>query len=382
MFGNRIAFLQVWNNPYVRVSVWLLVAYLSFTLFKQLSSVLTMATLAYVFAYLFFPVLLWLEKHKVSRSFGVVLVFLLIVAVLSIASVLLVAVANQLGELIKQIPILVTLLRSWGTSLSSWVHTYPYLETLSAQLDQVVNSNSAELQKYAATALQKFLGQGGGALLGGLVQLAGGVFQAFLLLILSAYMMIDFERVGQTLLSIFPKPWQPLILEVSGHISTAIGGYLRGQVLIAVSVGFFIGLGLTIFGIPSGIALGFLAGLFNIVPYMGAIIAIIPAILMGLSISWVKAIIVVVVFTVVNQIEGHVLSPMILGRTTNLHPATVLLSILCGVELFGIVGALLAVPIVALGKLLLAAYYYPSRSYHGLEGIEPTMIQEDDIAPK
>ena len=130
-------------------------------------------------------------------------------------------------------------------------------------------------------------------------------------------------------------------------------------------MGIFVGVGLTLSGIPSAPAIGFLAGLFNIVPYLGVVIAITPALLLAATTKAVilKLILVVVIFVAANQIEGHLLSPLVLGRTTDLHPVTVVLAILSGLALFGIVGALVAVPLVALAKLLLQEYYYPSRVY-------------------
>ena len=100
-------------------------------------------------------------------------------------------------------------------------------------------------------------------------------------------------------------------------------------------------------------------------PYLGVVISIIPALLLAATTQAVllKLILVVVIFVAANQIEGHVLSPIVLGKTTDLHPVTVVLAILSGLTLFGIVGALVAVPLTALTKLLLQEYYFPSRVY-------------------
>jgi predicted PurR-regulated permease PerM len=168
-----------------------------------------------------------------------------------------------------------------------------------------------------------------------------------------------------SLLRIFPRTWQPFVLDLSNNTSTAVGGYLKGQLLIATFVGVFIGVLLTIFGIPSAPAIGLLAAVFNIVPYLGVVISIIPALLLAATTDAVvfKIIVVLVVFVAANQIEGHLLSPIVLGRTTDLHPVTVVLAILSGLALFGIAGALVAVPLTALTKLLLQEYYYPSRVY-------------------
>ena len=192
------------------------------------------------------------------------------------------------------------------------------------------------------------------------------VVQMVFILLLSVYMMLDYSRVNTSLLKIFPRPWQPHILEFTDLAGTAVGGYVRGQLVIAAFVGLVVAIGLSMLHIPSALAIGFLAGVFNIIPYLGPIIGAAPAMLLAAPSGVVKVLLVILVFVVANQVEGSFLSPLVLSKTTDLHPITVLLSILIGSALLGFAGALIAVPLVALGKLMIEKYYYSSRVY--LEG--------------
>lgn len=363
--GN--AFAYVWRSPYVRVAVFALLAYLAYRFVGRISSVLVLAVVSYIIAYLANPLLVWLERRRIRRGFGILLVLLLLLGLLALASTLLVAVVEQFVNLIQRLPELVTRANELIGGLSGFLERYrssPLFEDLQKRVTSFLENGAATVQSNILPFLQRLLSTTG-PLVGGLSAAAGWLGNLVVILILSIYMMAGFEKVGITLLRILPRRWQPLALELSHNVETAVGGYLRGQILIAVAIGTMIGVGLAIVGVPQAAAIGFLAGIFNIVPYLGPIIGAVPAILLALPDGWLKVVLAIVVFVAANQIEGNFLSPYILGRTTDLHPITVLLSILIGLALFGIVGALIAVPLAALGKLLLQEYYFPSRVYKG-----------------
>ena len=108
--------------------------------------------------------------------------------------------------------------------------------------------------------------------------------------------------------------------------------------------------------VPLATAIAFIAAVFNLIPYLGPVIGAVPAVLLGLTVSPLTAVLAIVVFIIANQLEANILSPMILSRSTNLHPVTVLLAIMTGLSLYGLVGALVAVPVVALFKVLIEDY--------------------------
>lgn len=352
------AFQVVWRNPYVRVPVFLLLIFLAYRFFGEISHIFVLALIAYIVAYLAHPLLNRLTARRIPRFVGVLLVVVVLLGLLVLASTLLVTVIQQFSDLIKRLPELTTNFLAWFHALAE---RYAFLQRPDKQLISLTENSAQTIQTYLLPYLQKYQS----SLLGSLFGVASGVAEGFATVILAIYMMLDYDKIGLTLLRIFPRTWQPFVLDLSGNVSTAVGGYLKGQILIATFVGVFIGIGLTLAGIPSAPAIGFLAALFNIVPYLGVVISIIPALLLAATTQAVllKLILVVVIFVAANQIEGHVLSPIVLGKTTDLHPVTVVLAILSGLTLFGIVGALVAVPLTALTKLLLQEYYFPSRVY-------------------
>ncbi|WP_293910116.1 AI-2E family transporter [Deinococcus sp.] len=362
------AFQSVWRNPYVRAVVFLLLLYVGYLIFGSVSHVVTLGIIAYVIAYLAHPLLVWLEKRKIGRGFGVLLTLIVIIGLVVLASSLLVTIFNQLSTLVSDLPRLtkLALTQGWFVSLTE---RFPALQDVSKQITEITKNGAVGLQQTLQPYIEKalpYLRANSGAFLGGVLSVAGILGESIAVLIMSIYMMIDYEKIGANFLGLFPRTWQPFVLDLSGNVGRAVGGYLKGQLIIATFVGVFIGLALAIAGIPSAPAIGFIAGAFNVVPYLGVIIGITPALLLAASAGGavtVKLLIVIGVFVAANQIEGHFLSPMVLGRTTNLHPVTVIFAILVGLTVYGILGALLAVPLAALGKLLLQEYYYPSRAY-------------------
>lgn len=356
----------VWRSPWVRAAVFLLIAYLAYQLAGRIHTVIVDFLVAFLIAYLANPLLDWLQRGRVARGLGVFFVVLLFFGLFALVGLLLVTVSGQLVMLVQRLPDQIGTLGTILDRVAGWL-TERGVGGLTNAREQIITAAQSYVQNLGdnLVPLLRDALNSTGTLFNSLLQVGGVVGQVALILLLSIYMMVDYSRINATLLTIFPRPWQPRVLEFSGLIGTAVGGYVRGQLLIAVFIGVFVWLGLTIIGVPSAAAIGFIAGAFNIVPYLGPIIGATPALLLALTMPNVvlTIVLVILVFVAANQIEGNFLSPYILSRTTDLHPVTVLVAILVGVSLLGFVGALLAVPMVALGKLALHKYYYPSRVY-------------------
>ena len=353
---------------------------------KELANVTRLALLSYLFAYLFNPLVEWLVGRRFlqtrgikpfARAIAVTVVYVIVIIFLIIASLVIATLIQQLIVFARQLP---TLFTSFENTLNGWLANLQQVPELKDVLKNVTQTIQDGLSSLVAKLLE-FLQGSGLNLISRAVGVVGNVFEYFLVFVLGGYMLFAFPAIGKTLVEVFPVRVQPVILELSKDVSTAVGGYIRGQIIIALSIGVLIGLGLTIIGLPLGLAIGFIAGLFNIVPYLGAVIAITPAILLALPSGLLKIILVGVVFTVVNQLESHVFAPQILSKSTDLNPISIILAILSGLALGGVLGALLAVPLVALAKLLIRKYWLGSR-YHGGEKVisevllEPVAAQE------
>ncbi|WP_105316673.1 AI-2E family transporter [Thermus tenuipuniceus] len=361
----REAFARVWENPYVRVLVYLLLFFLLYRFLLRAWPALSILLTAFAIAYLTHPVVRFFEGKRLPRLLGVVLVYLGLGLFLGFASFLTAQTVLELTRLAQELPRLLDPLFSWLLALPDRVRAVPVPEVLKPVLAEASRNLQGLLQGFLETLarwLQGLLAQGGN-LLGFFTSLLGGVLQLLTALTLSVYFLYDLPRLGRAALLAFPEPYQPLVAELAHKLDRSVGGFVRGQLLVAFLVGLMVGVGLWLVGVPLAASLGFLAGVFNLIPFVGVIVSGVPALLLAATGGWVKALLALLVLWLANQVEGNLLGPLIVGRATRLHPVTAIAAILLGATLFGLWGALLGVPAAAFLKVLLEDYYRKSRFY-------------------
>lgn len=376
----------IWQSPWVRALSYIaLLAFVVMVLWRFRAGygfALQIGLIGFVIAYILSPVVNALERIRIRRSISVVFVYLVLLLVLVLGSVLVSQVVAQMTVFVGQIPEAIERIGESLASLGAWFEQQ--VESLPGFLRELFASVGLELEPDEALAadiqfqIEQALEQGATALLGllrglaergpsllvtGATTILSTTLQVILILIASAYFLYDFPKFIANFRRFVPVRWRPLYADLSNKTDDAIGGYLRGQVLITTLLGILIWIGLSIVGVPLALAISFLAAIFNLVPYLGPIIGVIPAVLLGFTVSPLTALLAIVVFIVANQLEGHLLSPLILSRSTNLHPVTVLLAIIAGLGLLGFLGALIAVPVVALVKVILESYLLTGPAY-------------------
>lgn len=358
---------QVWSNPWFRLVVYVLLLVVLFQALSRVQSAITTLVLAFVFSYLTSPIVRWFEQRRLPRFIGVIAVYVGLGLFLALASVLLADMVSQLSAFVANLPAILTPFFNWVGGLPEQIGRVQLPPALEQALEQASLSLQSLLQGFTQTllnALRALLSQGGNVI-GFFASVLGGVFQLLTALTISIYLLYDLPKIGETLLKAIPLPYQPLALEIAGKLDRAVGGYVRGQILVALCVGTVVGVGLWIVGIPLAASLGFLAFIFNFIPFVGVIISSIPAILLALTQNppLIKVLLTVLVLWIANQLEGNLFGPQIVGRAVNIHPVTAISAILIFAGLFGIPGALLAVPTVAFVKVMFTDYYLNSRFY-------------------
>jgi len=234
-------------------------------------------------------------------------------------------------------------------------------DTMRDQLARVLERGTTSL----GDMFDKLLAGGPGILLGGATSLISGTAQVILILLAGAYFLADYPRITANFTRLVPPRWRPFYHDISEKADRAVGGYLRGQILVSTVLGLAIWLGLALLKVPLALSIGFIAAVFNLVPYLGPIIAAVPGILLALSVSPLTALLAIIIFVLANQLESNVLSPIILGRVVDIHPLTVLFAIMAGLSLFGLLGALLAVPVTTFVKMVYEEYVMTNSLYAG-----------------
>lgn len=360
---------EVWKLLWVRIAVYAVGFFCVFQVlgfvFGGARTAIVTLILAFVFAYLFSPVVRALERRRLPRFLGVLTVYTGLILFIGLASVLIADMVNELTRFATTLPEVLAPLVRWAEGVPDRVGQIELPPAFQGAVQQAAENLQSLLEGFTQTllrGLQALLSQGGN-LIGFFASLLGGIFQFLTALIISIYLLYDLPKISQTLFQAVPMPYQPLTSDLAGKLDKAVGGYIRGQLLVALAVGFFITIGLWVFGVPLAGSLGLLAGVFNLIPFAGVIISTIPAVLLALTVGWPQVLAVLGVVVAANQLEAHVLSPRIIGQTTSLHPVTIIGAILVGSSLFGLVGALLSVPMASFLKVLYTEFYLNSKFY-------------------
>ena len=319
---------------------------LFFWVLLQIKSILFLFVISFILAYLFNPVTDWLEKLKIPRIAGTLILLLLTFGTIIIIGIfLLPGLINELHILIKKIP-------EVGANLqNSFKDNLPkFLDTL--------NIESGGLEKYLSEKIPESIEKILLSILTGLTSVGsflGKIFYIILIPILTFYFLKDFEEIKDWIVRFIPEQYKKYIYFYGWRFNRILGGYLRGQLIVCVIVGTLTGVGFAVFDLPFALLIGALTGLLNIIPYIGLYLSLTLALLTGLLtqniiISLVK---IIGIFLLVQGIEAYIISPKIVGERVGLHPIAVILSILIFSSLFGFWGLLIGVPSAAVIKFLL-----------------------------
>lgn len=282
-----------------------------------------------IIAFLLTPLARLLEK-KLRRPLAALAALLLVGAALAgLIAFLLPALIRQMSGLAELIPDAFARLRALAEALA---------ERLRRRIPDL------ELPGLNFAGAEQGFGSMAKGAVGYLSGLGGGLYRFSLMVVLSYFLMADRDSILLRLELLAPASRRCLFVRTGNALTRELRLYLRGQATIALAVGVLAGLGLSVVGVPSAPLLGVFVGLFNVIPYFGPFIGGIPAVIMALSVSWQKAAFTVLALFLVQQIDGMVISPRVMGNITGFSPAVVLLALFAGARLGNIAGMLLALP--------------------------------------
>jgi len=300
---------------------------------------------AIFFAYLVYPVVRWLNR-KLHLILAILVVYAVLAALIAIGlSYLIPSISNEIARLSHDGPTILAKIQNFLTSPST-----PIL----GHAPDVVRKELAQLPSQTITWFQT---HGGGAATGALTVLVGtAAFLGALIVVpvLGAYLLYDSEVIKRFFMGFVPERRRNAMLGLLGELEEVLGGFIRGQLLVGATVGIIIAVGLMLAHVPYAILIGAIAGALDLIPYIGPVIAFVPAFAIGFSNGGIQeGALVAVVFVIANQLEGHVIAPNIVSRTIKLSPSAIVLAVLIGGELYGVAGMFVAVPVAGIIRVLL-----------------------------
>jgi len=338
-------------------------------------SVLAMLVIASLIALLVRPLITWLDvRFRFPRGAAVLVSYLLVAIVIVLAPLVLIPpiinAVNFLFSLDYEALIANSMLWSENSLLGLKDASLQFLG-FSVVLDPVVDPLltvfkdadsivTPELPSLAA--IIPSVGQAFALSYGVAVDVLGIVFSGFIgflfLIISSIYLSIDGDRFINGLINMVPEAFRSEVRTLFGRLREIWDAFFRGQVILMVIIGTAVWLGLTILGVPGAFALGIIAGLLEIIPNLGPLLAAIPAVIVALLQgsdhfainNFVFALIVIGFYIFINFLENTIVVPRVMGESVKLHPLVIILGVLVGASVWGILGALLAAPVIASGR--------------------------------
>jgi predicted PurR-regulated permease PerM len=308
---------------------------------RQISGVLLTFLMAMILAYAVNPLVRRLEDRRVPRVVAVLGVFAVLVLVAAAALlVIIVPAIRQVQALIHSPQAIVGEL----SALLERLRALPYVGEQARQIDQAVMVRFIQDNLPPAGAILK----GALGFIGGVFGLFGTILNLFLMLIISIYLILDRERVVGAALGVIPSTVREQTVELFRAVETSLGRYLRAQLILCVIMG-TIGWAIVFFtGGNYSLLIGVWVGMTELIPVLGAFLGAAPAVVLAFLDSPWQALVVAVLFLLAQQLEGNILVPKIMGGSVGVHPLWVMFAMLSATALYGIVGAVFAVPVVAI----------------------------------
>jgi predicted PurR-regulated permease PerM len=276
------------------------------------------------------PVVDRLQKYKVPRAVSALGIFVIIFGLLALLVRLIIPpIANQLVEIAQQLP---SLYEIATTRIIDLRDTLP--ESVQANIQNFLQSLASSLQAGAVS--------GAGAISG----FFGGFFSLITIFVLTFYMTVQENSIKKMVKGVFPKRHHAYMATVVARVEEKLGAWVRGQLMLSLIIGFAVFVGLAAIGVEYALVLAILAGIMELFPIIGVIIAIIPALFLAFTQSPPLALGVLILYTIIQQLENNLIVPKVMQKAVGLNPMVILVAILIGAKLAGIMGVLLAVPVV------------------------------------
>lgn len=304
---------------------------LFFVFLYILKDVIIIFLFAIIIASAIAPFADWLDSKGFPRLLGVLLLFLVVSSlIIFLLSLVVPYVAGEVSQLSVALPAVVERV---STSLEDVQKGSPQYFDFISELQNILDSFSVFLQQSSQSVVNI------------IISIFGGVMSFIAILVISFYLSVMKRGIENFIESVVPAHQEAYVMDLWKRSEMKVGRWIQGQFLLALIVGLTVYIGLELMGIKFALLMGILAMIFEIVPIVGPVLAAIPAVFIAFIQDPEMGLWVVLFYVIVQQLENHLLVPVVLGKTTGLNPVVVLMSLLIGNQLAGIPGMLLSVPI-------------------------------------
>ena len=328
-------------------------------------SVISPIFIGFLIAWLFEPLVKWLQKKKVPRIVGCIISYLIIFGILFLLLYLLIPTfIDQIKDFAATIP---ELLKNSQKILDKFFETF----------SRVTDIKVSGIKKEVYMALENL-----GVILttnipATLINIGKSIFSGgvtFILgLMIGFYILYDFNKIKENIENILPKTWRKNYRELSTRLNNSLRNYFQGLFFIMILIFITQSIGLTLAGLQAPLIFALFCALTDVIPYFGPYIGAIPAVIVGFTASPLTGILVIISILIVQLIENNFYQPLIMGHTMKLHPVTIMIGLLIFQHFFGIIGMIIATPVIACLKVI---FKFIDEKFNIIDRITDSFITE------
>lgn len=315
-----------------------------FVIIKELLIVISPVFIGLILAWLLNPVVSFLQKKKIPRLIACILVYLVFIGLfVTLLIVIMPSFVNQIKDFVNTIPNILSELKSFVSGIVNSFSSNNNIDLsyVKTQIFKTINSLGNNL----TTSLPK-------TLINITMSIVSGGLFVILGLMVGFYMLYDFNKVSVAIINVLPNSWRNNAKELGERINHSLREYVIGVLSIMFLVFITQSIGLSIAGLKSPLVFALFCALTDIIPYFGPYIGAIPAVIVGFTISPWVGIGCIISILVVQILENNFYQPLIMGHAMKLHPVTIMAGLLIFQHFFGIIGMIVATPVIACIKVI------------------------------
>ncbi len=310
--------------------------------------VVTPFVVAVAIAYILHPVVKFFERRGLSRIVGIAVTYILLGLVVAVFSLFIIPVlVEEVNRLVDNVPHYVNEITMFVAEAERFYAGPTIPPVLREAIDQALEKYQIRLEEGLDIDASM------GAVMTGIGGFFGGMFQLILGPILAVYFLKDARYFRERFRMMIPADYREAVTGFVQDANWVVSGFVHGRLIVSAIVGIIASVALALFGIRFYLVLGLFAGLTNLIPYFGPFVGAVPALIVAGMDSWAMMIRVAILYVLIQQLDGLVLTPRILSHRMGLHPLAVIFAVLAGGALMGFWGLFLGVPIAGILRVCL-----------------------------
>lgn len=288
-----------------------------------------------------YPFARWAAKYHIPKSVSVIFFYIVMIGALTFAFSVLIPVMLEEAKM---------LVNTYGSSVTWAKDAIVWFKSISDQAG-LVQDLRASVGTYSDQISSAF----GGAF-ATITDIFGGLASVIVVFVLSLYLIVEEEAAKSLFRNVVPEEYQEFASGMVWQVVDRLGAWFRGQLVLGLIIGVAYFIVLSIIGVPYALLLAILGGLLEFIPYLGPIVTAIPVLFLALSISPARALVALVAVITIQQLENNLIVPKVMQKAVGLNPVVSIVAFMIGAKIFGVVGALFAIPVTTAGSVILMEF--------------------------